>query len=1164
MHPLETYAREIHAIRGSGAAVKETSYYTALANLLNKVGKDKDLKPKVRFVSTISNQGWGIPDGGLFTIHQFQRANEPEPLPGHKPERGVVEVKGTGDNVDRTATTAQVAKYLEGYGQVLVTNYRDFLLVGRDADGQPVKLERYRLASSETAFHAAHADPEALVEEHGERFVEYLKRVMLHNAPLTAPKDVAWFLASYARDARVRLERQANLPALAQVRSSLEDALGIKFEGERGEHFFRSTLVQTLFYGIFSAWVLWSKEQEENDHAARFNWHDAVYLLRVPMIQALFEQVAMASRLRPLGLIEVLDWTAAALNRVDRTTFFANFEEDHAVQYFYEPFLEAFDPALRKQLGVWYTPQEIVRYMVARVDTVLREELGLPDGLADPRVYVLDPCCGTGTYIVEVLKRIAITLKEQGADALLGDDLKRAAMERIFGFEILPAPFVVAHLQLGLLLQNLGAPLSEAGDERAGVYLTNALTGWEPANSPKQHLLFPELEAERDAAERVKRETRILVILGNPPYNAFAGVSPKEEQGLVEPYKRGLISEWGIKKFNLDDLYVRFFRLAERHITEATRQGVVCYISNFSYLSDPSFVVMRQRFLAGFDSLWFDSLNGDSRETGKQTPEGKPDPSAFSTEQNREGIRVGATIGLMVRQAERSDQPLVRFRQFWGVTKREDLLASVTNPDLDAHYETAMPTKSNRYSFRPSDVAAHYEQWPKLTDLGVTASNGLMEKRGGALIDIDRDALEHRMQMYYDPLVSWETLEALDSRLTTDAARFDAKQARAKVLAAERYEPARLQRYALRPLETRWGYFSAVRPLWNEPRPALQRQRWQGNSFLLSRVTASRGSEGSPFYFSQVLSDDHLLSPDAVCFPLRLRSTSAKKSMQNNAQASLFAIDGVQDEVPTANLSPTARAYLTTLGIGDADADADTAGLIWMHALAIGYTPAYLSENADGIRQDWPRVPLPINKDILAASAALGRQVATLLDTECSVPGVTTGKPRPELGTIASITRVGGGQLSRDAGDLDLITGWGHGGQRGVVMPGRGKAVAREYTSEEHESCVQGAAALGLPTSEALARLGATTYDIYLNDRAYWRNVPARVWEYTIGGYQVIKKWLSYREYDLLGRALTTEEIREVMQMARRITAIVLLEPTLDANYHVITQSAYPWPVTQT
>ena len=110
------------------------------------------------------------------------------------------------------------------------------------------------------------------------------------------------------------------------------------------------------------------------------------------------------------------------------------------------------------------------------------------------------------------------------------------------------------------------------------------------------------------------------MILGNPPYNAFAGVSPQEEGGLVEPYKVGLNTEWGIKKFNLDDLYIRFFRLAERRIAEMTGKGVVCYISNFSYLGDPSFVVMRHRFLGEFDALWFDCLNGDSRETGKLTP----------------------------------------------------------------------------------------------------------------------------------------------------------------------------------------------------------------------------------------------------------------------------------------------------------------------------------------------------------------------------------------------------------------------------------------------------------------------------------------------------------------------------------------------------------------
>jgi predicted helicase len=187
-----------------------------------------------------------------------------------------------------------------------------------------------------------------------------------------------------------------------------------------------------------------------------------------------------------------------------------------------------------------------------------------------------------------------------------------------------------------------------------GVYLTNALTGWEPMDPEKEKAFqamltgFPELLDERAYAAGVKRDKPILVILGNPPYNAFAGVSPAEEAGLVEVYKEKLNASvekggWGIRKFNLDDLYVRFFRLAERCIAEQTGKGVVCYISNFSYLSGPSYVVMRQRFLSEFDKLWFDCMNGDSRETGKLTPEGKPDPSVFSTEYNREGIKLGTT-----------------------------------------------------------------------------------------------------------------------------------------------------------------------------------------------------------------------------------------------------------------------------------------------------------------------------------------------------------------------------------------------------------------------------------------------------------------------------------------------------------------------------------------
>lgn len=1161
MNPLETYLKELTEIRAAGAGVKETTFYGPLANLLNEIGKT--LKPKVKCIINLQNVGAGLPDGGFFTQDQFQKFGDAAPLPGQTPARGVMEVKPAKDDAWVTAAGEQVTRYWGRYRQVLVTNYRDFVLVGQDPAGQAAKLETYRLAESETAFWEAARHPRRMAQEHGERLIEYLKRVMLQAAPLTRPEDVAWFLASYARDAKARIAAK-DLPALAGLRAALEEALGLKFAGtkqdpEKGEHFFRSTLIQTLFYGVFAAWVLWHKKNPIPNPQKLFDWRLTPWFLHVPMIRVLYEQVATPTKLGPLGLEEVLDWTAAVLNRVDRPAFFSQFDEGHAVQYFYEPFLKAFDPQLRKDLGIWYTPPEIVQYMVARVDAVLRQELDIADGLADPRVYVLDPCCGTGAYLVEVLKHIYATFKAHRDDALIAQDLKAAAQNRVFGFEILPAPFVVAHLQLGLLLQNLEAPLTEDKAERVGVFLTNALTGWEPPEGPKKQLMLPEFAAERDAAEEVKRDKPILVILGNPPYNAFAGLSAEAEKDLVEPYKEGLISKWGIKKFNLDDLYVRFFGLAERRIAGMTGKGVVCFISNFSYLGDPSFVVLRERFLSEFDALWFDCLNGDSRETGKLTPEGKPDPSVFSTEFNKEGIRVGTAVALMVRKASRDEKPGVRFRQFWGVNKRVDLLESLKTKDFEASYQQADPVERNRFSFRLSEIAAHYLEWPKLPDFCTEPpNNGLMEKRGGALIDIDRGALEYRMRLYYDPGVKWETVKTLETGLTKNAARFDAQTARDKILKSESFNPDHLLRYALRPFDNRWCYYSPIRPLWNEPRPALWNQCWEGNSFLLSRAKGVKTPEGVPFYFVEGISDDHLLAEDAFCFPIRLKH-GHKQNNVNNGQNHLFE-ECAPYEIIRANLSPGARSYLAALSLPDPDAAPETASLIWLHSLAVGYAPAYLKENADGIRQDWPRIPLPDTREALEHSASLGRQLAALLDPETTVKGVTTGTIRPELKPLAVISKAGGGVLNPDAGDLALTTGWGHGGKDGVTMPGKGKVITRDYTPEELAAIREGAGALGLTSEQALEHLGETTCDIYLNESAYWRNVPAKVWSYYIGGYQVIKKWLSYREHDLLGRSLTLEETREVMNMARRLAAIVLMEPALNANYQTVKDSCYPWP----
>ncbi len=347
--------------------------------------------------------------------------------------------------------------------------------------------------------------------------------------------------------------------------------------------------------------------------------------------------------------------------------------------------------------------------------------------------------------------------------------------------------------------------------------------------------------------------------------------------------------------------------------------------------------------------------------------------------------------------------------------------------------------------------------------------------------------------------------------------------------------------------------YSDVSPLWNRSRPVLWEQCWEGNTFLMSRPTGVARPEGVPIFFTPLLGDNDFLRGHAYYFPLRLRA----KSQKNNQQAVLF---DEADTATRANLSSKARAYLASLGITNPDGDAETAGLIWMHALAVGYSPMYLNENADGIRVDWLRVPLPDSKELLTTSTALGHQVAALLDTERGVAGVTSGHIRPELHAIALVTREEGGQLNPAAGDLALNGRWGY-LQRGyITMPGPGTYIEREYTASELSAIETGAKALGMTRDQALDLLGDTTYDIYLNDMAYWCNVPANVWAYTIGGYQVIKKWLSYREKAVLGRDLKPEEVMEVTNIARRIAAIVLLQPKLDANYQVVRSSTYDWP----
>ena len=237
------------------AATDEQSYYPPLSNLLNAVGAS--LRPKVFCVAELAEQGAGHPDFGLYAAKQVQRGR---PRKGQVPECGVVEVKPVGDDAWLTAESDQVSKYWDRYRLVLVTNTRDFVLVGEDVAGNPDTLETFRLADTVEEFEARLQKPRIFACEAGTGLGEYLYRALSHRASIVEPRDLAWLLASYARDGLARVEAAGDTPSLQAVRSALEEALGVRFKDERGAAFFRSTLVQTLFYGVFSAWVLWARQ----------------------------------------------------------------------------------------------------------------------------------------------------------------------------------------------------------------------------------------------------------------------------------------------------------------------------------------------------------------------------------------------------------------------------------------------------------------------------------------------------------------------------------------------------------------------------------------------------------------------------------------------------------------------------------------------------------------------------------------------------------------------------------------------------------------------------------------------------------------------------------------------------------------------------------------
>jgi hypothetical protein len=424
-------------------------------------------------------------------------------------------------------------------------------------------------------------------------------------------------------------------------------------------------------------------------------------------------------------------------------------------------------------------------------------------------------------------------------------------------------------------------------------------------------------------------------------------------------------------------------------------------------------------------------------------------------------------------------------------------------------------------------VGAGYLSWPRLPELLPVSFPGVKTSRDDFLISIDREPLERRLGEYFDAKVTNEEIRSRYPAVMAKAGDFDPIATR-ETLRQRGMLPRNIVRYTYRPFDVRWLYWEPEAKLLDRNRAEYWPHAIATNRFLEARekqpkenFTRGTVASGLADNFGNGLSN---------FFPCRLHGGGGSGMNLPQVLETLLASRKLPPET------------------------------VFDHIVAIAHAPAYRLENAGALRMDWPRIPLPGDANLLRASSALGATLATLLDPETAAPGVSAGTLRAGLKTLGLPTRRGGKGL--DADDLKLAARWGsiqNSGSGRIVMPGPGLVRERAYTDAERAALAAEGKPRDLSLDQVMALLGDTTFDIHLNADAWWSNVPARVWNYTLGGYQVVKKWLSYREHDVLGRPLKPDEAAYVSEMIRRIAAILLMGPALDKRYAESKAAAVEW-----
>ena len=729
---------------------------------------------------------------------------------------------------------------------------------------------------------------------------------------------------------------------------------------EMKEEEFADMFAQTLAYGLFAARIQTAKA------GAKFSRADA--LLAVPKSNPFLRKIF--SELAGADMPNDFEWAVDDLVHLLKCANIGKILKDFGhetgqndpIVHFYETFLAAYDPKLREKRGVYYTPEPVVKYIVRSVDSLLKSHFGKPKGLADEKTLVLDPATGTATFLYFVIQQIRESMK--GQEGAWPGYVRDHLLNRIFGFELLMAPYAVAHLKLGLELEETGYKFDD--DARLGIYLTNTL---EEAAKKSERLVAKAISDEANAAVEIKREKPILVVLGNPPYSGHSANRSRDADGnltfiggLMEDYKRGVpeLAKPAQAKWLQDD-YVKFIRFAQWRI-KRSKTGIVAYITNHGYLSNPTFRGMRRTLMEDFGELFVLDLHGSSKKR-ELSPSGEKDENVFDIQQ-------GVAILLAVRTPSQAGLGMVRHSQLWG--SREKKYATLGSNDVTSTEWTTLTPAHPEFLFAPQNLErkTEYECGTSLRAVfspGGDPAPGIVTTQDGFAVAFSRQEIEANVRALLTTSDEAEAREQFDLCSTT---QWDYKKA-VKHLSETNWVDE-IAQILYRPFDVRWTVYDSSVAVHRRDR-VMRHMRSGGNIGLTVAKSVEIGAGFQHVICTDKLVQHHTGSAKEVdfLFPLFLKTEGKLEG-----HGDLFSGD-------RPNLS---REFLTLLarklGLGQIEPFGLPEGIVaedvFNYIYSVLHSPGYRLRYLEFLKQDFPRVPLTADKTLFTALAAKGRELVAL------------------------------------------------------------------------------------------------------------------------------------------------------------------------------------------